>query len=230
MPLLLRRQNAFTSLGKREHGLRRRRTAALYSKSSIMQSRHLQEVTNRIIHDRLRPELEALAQVHGKADGLNLSYRICADYLSSFVFGYSNGTDYLSEHKAEIDMWRVHYENSAPHESVYPQEMPSLYKLLKRASIDLLPERYTAAKDFLTDWVTGMASKADQAVDRERNLDLSSTRADEPVVYMAAKEAVKNDSPELSEEEAQKEVLSEMFDHVCTTFPLRLSGTNAFCP
>ena len=210
-----RRKNAFTSLGKQEHGLRRRRTAALYSKSAIMHSRHLREVSKKIVYDRLQPELEAVALACGKADGLDLSYRICTDYLSSFIFGYSNGTDYLSQHQTEIDRWRMHYENSAPHASFYPQETPGLYTLFKKASIELLPKSSLASKEFLEDWVTGMATNADQATGRESIRDSALASADEPVVYLAAKKAVMADSPELSEEEMQKEVLSEMFDHIC---------------
>ncbi|THD00200.1 hypothetical protein EYZ11_000391 [Aspergillus tanneri] len=165
--------NAFTSLDRSEHGIRRRRTAALYSKSALMQSKHLREVTDCIIYERLLPRLEALLAGcgTGRLDGLDLSYRICADYLSSFLFGYCNSTSFLSfssNGKAKLnrddplELWRFHYENMSCREAFFVQEMPGLYRLLKALRTNLLPRQYSEGTRFLENWMSAMTEKADR--------------------------------------------------------------------
>ncbi|KAI1432068.1 cytochrome P450 [Xylaria sp. CBS 124048] len=207
------RRNAFTSLERNEHGVRRRRTAALYSKSALLQSEHLQNVTNRIIHERLLPMLKKAAEEGRQIDGLDLSYCICPDFLSSFLFGYSNGTDYLCQPQS-VTEWRAHYENTMCHETFFVQEMPRLYKLMKSLGINLLPGSYAQSKHFLEKWVSDMVSKADATIDRKRQTGLPVALADDPVVYETAKMAVEKDSPHLSREAKREEVGSEMFDHI----------------
>lgn len=209
-----RRRNAFTSLERTEHGLRRRRTAALYSKSALLQSEHLLDVTNRVLYGRLLPMLHKAAQEDSTIDGLDLSYSICADFLSSFIFGYSSGTNYLCQPKSAIADWRAHYENTMCHEMFFVQEMPRLYKLMSALGIDLLPSSYTKSKEFLENWMSDMASKADAAIDQKRKAGLQLSFADEPIVYETASAAVEKDSPHLSEQDKREEVSSEMFDHI----------------
>ncbi|OAQ60249.2 cytochrome P450 [Pochonia chlamydosporia 170] len=213
-----RRRNAFTSLNRREHGSRRRRTAALYSKTALLQSEHLQQVTSKILHERLVPRLEQAAKKSLPIDGLDLSYCICADYLSAFMFGYCNASQYLLLPRAAMDTWREHYENSMCHETFFVQETPLLYGILKKLSIDLLPKKYACSKLFLEDWVENLSTKADTTIAATKKSDASGQPAvavqDEPVVYAKAKQMVENDSPQLSSHEKRLEVASEMFDHI----------------
>ena len=160
----------------------------------------------------------------GRLDGLDLSYRICADYLSSFLFGYCNGTNFLSfssNGKAEfnrddsLELWRFHYENLSCREAFFVQEMPGLYRLLKALRTNLLPRQYSEATEFLENWMSAMTDKADRTITLKQSKGLTLEAKDEPVVYEAAKEAVKKDSPHLSLEAQRMQIESEMFDHVC---------------
>lgn len=210
-----RHRNAFTSLERNEHGLRRRRTAALYSKSALLQSQHLHHVTDRILYERLLPKLNEASQGSAEIDGLELSYSICSDCLSSFLFGYSNGTEFLSQSQSTIAAWRLNYEKSMCHESFFVQEMPYFYNLLKNSAFNLLPRSYSKSKKALEDWLSDMASKADRTIDEKYRSGLPLAPADEPVIYETAKTAVEKDSPHLDNDAKRNEVLSEMFDHVC---------------
>ncbi|KAI3323641.1 cytochrome P450 [Xylariaceae sp. AK1471] len=208
------RQNAFTSLDRSEHGRRRKRTAALYSKSALLQSTHLRAVTDKTIYDRLIPFVGKAAGEGRKVDGLDLSYRFCSDFLSSFLFGYSNGSQYLCQTESEISTWRAHYENTMCHETFFVQETPRLYKALKFFSIDLLPRSYWESRRFLEQWMSYMARRADANNERIRSMGLRLAPEDEPVVYDAAMTAVERDSPHLSAQERREEVASEIFDHI----------------
>lgn len=223
---LPRTRNAFTSLDRSEHGIRRRRTAALYSKSALMRSKHLREVTDCIIYERLFPRLESLLVScgTGRIDGLDLSYRICADYLSSILFGSCNSTNFLSflsNGKAELnndplELWRFHYENMSCREAFFVQEMPQLYKLFKALGTNLLPRKYLEGTEYMENWTSAMTDKADHTITLKQSKGLNREAKDEPVVYETAKEAVKKDSLHLSLEAQKMQVQSEMSDHVCT--------------
>ncbi|CAG8181721.1 unnamed protein product [Penicillium salamii] len=225
---LPRARNAFTSLDRAEHGIHRRRTATLYSKSALMQSKHLCEVTDCIIYERLFPRLESLLVNcgTGRLDGLDLSYRICVDYLSSFLFGCCNSTNFLSflsDGKAELkndplELWRFNYENMSCQESFFVQEMPGLYKLFRALGTNLLPRRYSEGTKYLENWMSAMADKADHTITLKPSKGLDLEAKDDPVVYETAKEAVKKDSPHLSLEAQKMQVQSEMFDHICLVF------------
>jgi hypothetical protein len=189
-----------------------------------MQSQHMREVTDRIIYDKLLSKLELFTAEcgSGRVDGLDLSYRMCADYLSSFLFGDCNGTNFLehlSRGKAKpdsedsLETWRFHYENLSCRETFFVQEMPRLYRLSKALGINLLPRPYFEATEYLENWMSAMTDKADRTIAMKQSEVLQAK--DEPVIYEAAKEAVKKDSPHLSLEAQQLQVQSEMFDHIC---------------
>lgn len=212
---ICRHQNTFTSLERSEHGIRRKRTAAIYSKSALMTSRHLKNVTRNILYDRLLPRLNEHAMGGVQIDGLDLSYCICSDYLSSFLFGDSNGTNYLSHPYPAITVWRQHYENSMCHESFFVQELPILYKLVKRLGFDLLPGEYRESRKFLEEWMSDMVSSADRPADDSKRSGKRTRFTDQPTVYEVTKAAVEADSPHLRDETKRKEIASEMFDHIC---------------
>lgn len=191
-----------------------------------MQSKHLRELTDYIIYEKLFPRLDSLLAGCGTGcvDGLDLSYRICADYLSSFLFGSCNSTNFLSfltNGKGELkndplELWRFHYENMSCREAFFVQEMPALYKLLKSLGTNLLPKKYSKGTEYLEGWMSDMTDKADHTIALKQSKGWNLAAKDEPVVYETAKEAVKKDSSHLSLEDQRMQVSSEMFDHVCT--------------
>ncbi|KAL6831653.1 cytochrome P450 [Trichoderma camerunense] len=207
-------QNAFTSLDGRAHGLRRRRSAALYSKAALMESHQMHNISIKIMYTDLYPLLKSAAASGVQADALDISYRLCSDYISSFLLGYGNGTAYLSKEQKYINEWRFHYDNYSCHECFFPQEMPFLYNILKNVGIDLLPRSYWTSKKFLETWLRKMESKADETIRQRSKMKHSIPPENQPVVYETIKLAVKKDSPHLDEQTQQAEIGSEMFDHI----------------
>lgn len=192
----------------------------------------MHNISIKVMYDRLAPRLSSAAAWGGEIDALELSYCICSDYISAFLFGYGNGTNYLTEDQKRINEWRLHYENHMCHESFFPQEMPFAYGLLKTIGIDLLPKRYGESKNFLERWMGNMALKADETIRQHGDMNQLMAPEDRPVVYETAKSAVEKDSPHLDAKAKHDEVASEMFDHICTsintncTTPTKLASTD----
>jgi hypothetical protein len=187
----------------------------LYSRSSLLKSQHMHQVTRIIMHDRVVPYIASAAGQGVIMDGLDLSYCLCSDYLSAFLFGLCNGSRYLLGSRDHIGEWRLHYENNSCHESFFPQEMPLVNDILRRVGIDTLPKSYTTSKQFLEDWMTEMTLKADHTEENHRLTKDPALAEDQPVVYSAVKAAVEKDSPHLTVDGKRLEVASEMFDHIC---------------
>jgi unspecific monooxygenase len=185
-----RSPNAFTSIGSSEHRMRRRRIAALYSKASLLGSQQMYAVSRRIMYDRAVPRLDGDVAKGVNVDTLELSYCLCADYLSSFLFGFCNGTNYLTRNRAAISEWRLHYENTSCQECVFPQEMPIVTQMLARIGIDVMPATYRASRSFLEGWMRGMAVKADQMIHQRRVVAQHLSPEDDPEVYETMKAAV----------------------------------------
>jgi urease accessory protein UreF len=95
------------------------------------------------------------------------------------------------------------------------QETPGLYAFLKLVGINLLPKKYTDATAFLEGWMSQMVEKAERMIGWKQRTGLTLAPKDEPAVYETAMEAVRSDSPHLSEKEQRMQVASEMFDHIC---------------
>lgn len=173
------------------------------------------EVSRRIILDRVLKRLSSDAASGARADVLELSYCLCSDYLSSFLFGLCNGTDYLLQNRGLIDEWRLNYEHHSCEESFFPQEMPLIYSISRSLGMNLLPKSYARSKDYLEAWMTGMAEKADHLITHRTLTGQAVSVEDEPIVYETIKTAVERDSPQLVGEAKRKEIASELFDHIC---------------
>lgn len=175
----------------------------------------MHNISIKIMYTHLYPLLNSAAASGVQADALDISYRLCSDYISSFLLGYGNGTAYLSKEQSFIDEWRFHYDNYSCNECFFPQEIPLLYNLLKTVGIDLLPRSYWASKNFLETWLRNMESKADKTILQREEMGKPIPPENQPVVYEAIKLAVEKDSPHLDEQAKQAEIGSEMFDHIC---------------
>lgn len=167
------------------------------------------------MYTHLHPLLNEIAASGVQADALETSYRLCSDYISSFLLGYGSGTNYLSREQRFINEWRLHYDNYSCHECFFPQEMPLFYSLLKGIGIDMLPRSYWTSKKFLEAWLREMMSKADETIRQKEKGGRPVPPENEPVVYETINMAVEKDSPQLDKQAKQAEVASELFDHIC---------------
>jgi hypothetical protein len=217
-----RKVNAFTSMDRGEHGSRRKRTAALYAKSALLRSAQMHNISANVMYDRLVPRLSAAAAKDTEIDMLELSYCICSDYISAFLYGYRNGTNFLTgdKDKKAITEWRRNYEDHMAEECFWPQEMPLVNNIMKSIGINMMPKSYIQSKKWLEKWLGDMAIKADKTIYERTEKDLELLPEDLPIVYEATKVAVQKDSPHLDSESQRGEVASEMFDHICK-FTLR---------
>lgn len=200
--------------GSKAHSARKRMLSNIYSKSVLQSSPHLRVISRTIVVDRLLPILAAAALRQTPVDVHDLNQGLTMDFVSAYLFGGLNGTNFLQDESLRRSMLQI-YQSRKPFEFYY-QEVPSLLSWAKTLGIPILPKWYYRANAVLDEWALGMCDQADQACS-------STDPAVEPAVYkqlkqaMAKQQPVKADDPESCAEALRKrrlDIACEMYDHL----------------
>ena len=108
----------FAKLASKPHSERKRMMTNVYSKSLLQTSPDMGKLSHSIIHDRLLPVVRSVAAKRSPLDVFDFSQAIAMDFISAYLFGLSNGTDFMTN----IDYrhhWYKAYEIS---KNLHPQE------------------------------------------------------------------------------------------------------------
>ncbi|PHH92373.1 hypothetical protein CDD83_7655 [Cordyceps sp. RAO-2017] len=207
------RKNAFCSLSRQDHSLRRKRITAAFTKTTLFASEPLYSLTQTILLERLLPILQQQAVSKEPADVLSLSYGLSLDLLTCFQFGLSSGSNFVQA-PATLEPWVRHYEQRYCKEAFWPQELPTLTRCLNYLGIDMLPLSQYQSTQFLEDWLLGLCERAESvrlAAVQGRKMPACNT----PAVYQLVKKGVDADLPNASPDAKRREIASELFDQMC---------------
>ena len=108
-----RTRNTFSSLGAGEHVQRRRRSAIIYAKSYIQRSTHVRQIVSTVLLERYMPISRKSVQNGNTSDILDLDFAYGFDFVSAFIFGIPNSTNFVGNIKAR-DYWLGAYLRSHP--------------------------------------------------------------------------------------------------------------------
>lgn len=96
--------NLVSMLHNKPHSVRKRMITNVYSKSYLYNSQDLQTLSSVLLHDRLLPLLQHLATNKEPVDVLEMFRAASMDFMSAYIFGITNSTDFLHDAPA-----RQHY-------------------------------------------------------------------------------------------------------------------------
>ncbi|PTU23270.1 hypothetical protein P175DRAFT_0475367 [Aspergillus ochraceoroseus IBT 24754] len=204
----------FTMTGNKVHSTRKRILSNIYSKSFLQSSPHMRLISETVIFDRFLPILEEASSSHKELDVHDLNQGLTMDFVSGYLFGLTNGTNFLQDEEYRRKMLQI-YQCRKPFE-FYHQEVPGLLACLKSIGIRLIPKWCDAANEVLDAWGLELCDKA------EKSLASTEPRV-EPVVYKHLKQAiskqapVNTDNPKLKAEYLEQQRLDiacEMYDHL----------------
>jgi hypothetical protein len=89
--------NLVSTIESKPHSIQKRKLSHVYSKSYVQNSKDLQTTTRVMLFERLFPILELAATRHVPYDAYGLNHAIGADFVSSYLFGLSNCTNFISD-------------------------------------------------------------------------------------------------------------------------------------
>ncbi|KAL4941523.1 hypothetical protein BDV06DRAFT_179623 [Aspergillus oleicola] len=204
----------FTMTGSKAHSTRKRMLSNIYSKSYLQSSPHLKLISETVVLGRLLPILEKAATSGSNIDAHDLNQGLTMDFVSAYLFGLTNGTNFLQNDEYRCEMLRL-YQCRKPFE-FYHQEVPNLLSWLKAIGIRLIPKWSDEADDILGAWGLELCDKAEASM---HSID----PIVEPVVYKHLKQAIskqaplKTDNPKLDAEylsQQRLDIAAELYDHL----------------
>jgi cytochrome P450 len=210
----------FTMVGSKSHANRKRMLSNIYSKSTLQTSPHLRIVSNAVIFDRLLPILDKAASSGTSVDVHDLNQGLTMDFVSSYLFGLQNGTDFLQD-----DSFRKHwlhlYMCRKPFE-FYSQEVPYLDGWLRRVGLRVVPKYCDEANAMLDAWALDLCDKGEQSI-------ASTEPGVEPVVYKQLKQSLDKSSSKNGEAKPDKaqqrlDIACELYDQLTAGFETSAVG------
>ena len=216
-----RRPHSFSSRSKKDHAFHRRRISIVYTKSALFGSKPLASLTRKLLLGSLIPQIQDYASEAKPNDILKLTYALCLDFVTAFIFGYTNGSKFL-RNKKSLQLWLEQFERRNSKAAFWSQELPTTTRILKTVGIDLLPQEYYASKHYLEQWMLHLCERADMECLLAGNGSTEDS-ADVPIVYQQLKKAVETDMAGEDAQTKKLEIASELLDHICMQkHPLQL--------
>ncbi|KAI9877944.1 MAG: hypothetical protein M1830_002388 [Pleopsidium flavum] len=206
----------FSTTLSRPHSARKRMISNIYSKSYINASPQLHAISQTLIFDRL------LRLIQHAGDGtsldvLELNFAVTMDFINAYLFGLSNGTNFLQEEKTKRD-WLSLYQSRKQY-TFWSQELPNLTAWLARIGIRLVPKWVDAANREIEAWCMQMCDAAETTI--ATSSAEKQNPESEPIVYRQLKNALSSDisksapTPTSPPTPNQRLLLaSEMLDHL----------------
>lgn len=133
------------------------------------------------------------------------------DFVSAYLFGLANGTNFLQEPAGRQKLLEL-YQGRKPYE-FYHQEVPGLLSWLKLVGIRLIPKWCDAANEVLDAWGLDLCDKAEQSL-------RSTDPRVEPAVYKQLTRALLKQGPVQDDKLKQRrlDIACEMYDQLTAGF------------
>ncbi|KAI1827298.1 cytochrome P450 [Xylaria intraflava] len=203
------KRNTFSSRSKHQHAFHRRNMSTPYTKSSLFGSPELLAMTKRTIYERLIPRLAQESRSSRPSEILELSYALCLDLITQFIFGFSNASNFLQEPAAKMHEWLEHYDNRFCPESFWTQELPRMTRLLSLLGIDLMPKGHAESTQWIEDWTMKMYEGAARTLQSKVE-----NQEDTPLVFNAVFTAWEKTQLGENTRSLNLSVASELFDNM----------------
>jgi unspecific monooxygenase len=209
--MIYRTFSMFATISNNLHSARKRMLTNVYSKSFLQESPYLRLISNAMIYDRLLPIVDQLALSETTCNILDLNQAFSMDFVSSYLFGLENGTDYLNDESTRESIFQAYFSRK-PFD-VFVQEIPNLTAWAEFFNVPLIPKWLNDANNAIDQWNSCLCERAEQ------HLESSSLRH-EPLVYKRLRDGMtKNKEPSLAHEQSiKREISSELLDHLSAGF------------
>lgn len=200
--------------GNKAHSTRKRMLSNIYSKSTLQSSPDLRAISHTILFDRLLPILHEAASSSRPIDIYNLDQGLTMDFVSAYLFGIPNGTNFLQDQKTRQEMLHL-YQCRKPYE-FYHMEVPNLLEWTKRLGIRLIPKFCDFANSVLDEWNLDMCDKAEKSSSETKP-------GTQPVVYKQLKQGLSKQLPASKDDpdsytdalkQQRLDIACELYDHL----------------
>lgn len=172
----------FSMTQRSPHKERKRILANLYSKSTLFSSPEMQKISQVLLQERLLPTIESSIRGKNTLDVLELSLATSIDFITAYLFGLHNSTDFVLDIDTRKQWLYAHDRTKGKY--FWSLEFPGLSWIMKKLGFNTVrPEIASLTKEVkglcleLMDHVEASNSSAERSSTEESN------RWTRPVVY-----------------------------------------------
>ncbi|KAJ5041297.1 uncharacterized protein L3040_005844 [Drepanopeziza brunnea f. sp. 'multigermtubi'] len=187
--------NMVSMMHSKEHSVRRRMFANVFSKSKIFSCPSLRASATTIIFERLLPVFSSAAKAGRPVEIHSLTCAYALDLLQAYQFGMSLGSDFLRNRQTRE--WHLsQYFARIPH-LFWISEFPTLVSVSGWLGMGIVPQHVTAARTGLEAWFLNKCDAAERLMATELELRVE----DIPIVYVQGRRAFAKADQEFDEGE-----------------------------
>lgn len=171
----------------------------------------MKAIAKTMIYDRLLPIVDQLALSKTTCNIHELNQAFTMDFVSSYLFGLENGTDYLNDRSTRESVLQAYFSRK-PFD-VFLQEIPNLTAWATFFNIPLIPKWRDDANEVLDQWGSSLCERAEQHLESE-------SLRHEPLVYKRLRDGMTKDKvPSIANEQSiKREISCELLDHLTAGF------------
>lgn len=190
---------------------RKRILASLYSKSSLHASPDILKILE-VLVERLLRAIEIAAEKRDPLDALEFSLAVSMDFVTAYLFGLRDGSDFLHDAKTRNQWLHAHHYTKG--QGFLSLEFPRMASFLALFGIGLPDPKVVTSTKLVKDLCLQMMEKVESA-----SMD-ESTQSSKPVVYerllQQLSPSVDNSSslPSLNPTQLRLTIASELMDHI----------------
>lgn len=171
----------FSMMESKPHAVQKRMLSNVYSKSYLQSSLDLAISSKSIVFGRLLPILESLTVQNERVDVHELNFAVAIDFITSYVFGSYNGTNFLEDTKTRKE-WLHQYHCRAPYK-FWPAEFPKMAPFLRKFKMNLVPRFVDVANEIIEAWCMEMCNATKLSLSKSSQQAHSETLSTSPIVY-----------------------------------------------
>lgn len=211
----------FSVTGRQPHKERKRILTSLYSKSTLHASPEVRKISSVLLLDRLLPAIESSIQRGVPLDVLEHSLAISIDFITAYLFGLDNSTNFLEDADARVRWLYAHGRTKGQY--FWHRELPVLSSVVEALGISIVNSDILS----LTKDVKDLCFRLMERVEVPSSVPLKTTLKDgdsnwtKPIVYEHLQQHLEpqlqnGDHPSTSIGSAQKRltIASELMDHI----------------
>ena len=203
--------NMFSMARSKPHSDRKRIVSNVYSKSFLQSSSELQSISRVMIHGRLIPLLAKVSANEEPVDVLDLNYASTMDFVTAYIFGLANCTNFIEDVKSRQEWLRV-YSSRRPF-SFWDAELPSLKTMSAKVGLPIVPPWVSKASRQLEAWTLRHCKSAEKSGAEAKNYSMRDVLDTPPIVHQQLFNSFPDDSAD-SKHPKELKVATELHDHL----------------
>lgn len=200
----------FTMLPNKAHAERKRMLGIVYSKSYVLNSPTLEKISEKVISRHFIAEVHAWARDGAIVDVLEMNKACLMDLTTAWLYGLSNGTNFLRDSAAAKQFFTVFQKGIAG--SFWRSEFHTTTKFLSLIGIHLVPRDTKPSRRILERWTSTLCDAAFNTMAQQSSANGGTDPADPPVVYSQLRQSLERS--DVRSEDMNAVLCVELLDHV----------------